>query len=434
MNASPFLRRMFALLSCGTALLFAPVAILAAEHAAEPAAAAGHATPAATAAVADTGHAAAHAGTPAKEPTILQQLAYSYLTAFIFCLSLAMGGLFFLFIHHLFDAGWSAPVVRMAEHLACLTKPLFIALIPLLLLQNQIWNWLHVNPATDHSLEVKEVLFNRPMFNVALILLFTLWTYMATTFRRYSLAQDKDGAAIWTRKSRVLAAWGIYAYGFSLTLGVILLMMSLQWQFFSTMYGVYYFAGSFWLTLATLYGLARWLSTRELKPVIFPRQIHDIAVLFFAFTVFYAYIAFSQYFLIWNAAIPEETFWFVDREKGSWWEVGMLLLFGHFFVPFLVLLRIDTKMSAAVMAPMIVWAWIMHYLDITFNVMPVLYPEGLHVTLFDPICWLGLSAVLGWCFWKDFQKYPKWPLKHPRLKEAVTHHEVTGAGYAVEET
>ncbi len=428
MNASHFLRRLAAVLAFSTALLFAPAAVLAADQAGQAAVTA-HATPAA-----DTGHAGVDASPATPQPTVLQMLAYSYLTAFLFCLSLAMGGLIFLLIHHLFDAGWSVPVLRMAEHLACLTKPLFVALIPLLLLQNEIWNWLHVNPANDHSLDVKKVLFNRVTFNVALILLFALWTWMATTFRRYSLAQDKDGSAIWTRKARVLAAWGIYAYGFSLTLGVILLMMSLQWQFFSTIYGVYYFAGSFWLTLATLYGLARWLSTRELKPVIFPRQIHDIAVLFFAFTVFYSYIAFSQYFLIWNAAIPEETFWFVDRERGSWWQVGLTLLFGHFFLPFLVLLRIDTKMSIAVMAPMIVWAWIMHYLDITFNVMPVLYPAGLHLTLFDPICWFGLVALLAWFFWRDFQKYPKWPLKHPRLKEAVTHHEVTGAGYAVEET
>jgi hypothetical protein len=291
-----------------------------------------------------------------------------------------------------------------------------------------------VNPATDHALDVKKVLFNRITFNVVLAFVFGLWAWMATTFRKYSLAQDKDGSAIWTRKSRVLAAWGIYAFAFSLTLAVIMLMMSLQWQFFSTIYGVYYFAGSFWVTLATIYGLMRWLSTREMKPVIFLRQIHDVGVLFFAFTVFYAYIGFSQYFLIWNAAIPEETFWYVDRERGSWWAVGLTLLFGHFFLPFLVLLRIDTKMSVAVMAPMILWAWVMHYLDMTFNIMPVLYPKGLTLTFFDPLCWFGLVAVLAWCFWRDYLKFPKWPQKHPRLKEAVTHHEVTGAGYAVEET
>lgn len=430
MNAFRSLRRLWTLLACGAVLWLAPTALPAAEHAAAPADS--HAAPAtAAAAPAEAhGHGHSHKGV---DPTILQMFAFSYLTAFMFCLSLAMAGLVFVMIHHLFDAGWSVSVLRIAEHLACLIKPLAVALIPLLLLQGEIWRWLHVNPANDHSLDVKKILFNRVTFNVALILLFALWTWMATTFRRYSLAQDKDGAAIWTRKARFLAAWGIYVFALSLTLGVILLMMSLQWQFFSTIYGVYYFAGSLWVTLATLYGLARWLGTRELKPVVFPRQIHDLAVWFFAFTVFYAYIAFSQYFLIWNAAIPEETFWYVDREKGSWWEVGLLLLFGHFFLPFLVLLRIDTKMSVAVMAPMIAWAWLMHYLDMTFNIMPVLYPDGLHLTLFDPLCWFGLVAVLGWFFWRDFQKFPKWPQKHPRLKEAVTHHEVTGAGYAVDE-
>lgn len=426
----PFLR-LAALMAFGAALVLGPAAV-AADHA-EPAAAAAHAAPAeAHAAPAAAAHGHDEAATP--EPTLLQRFAYSYLTAFMFCLSIAMAGLIFVIIHHLFDAGWSVSVLRIAEHLACLTRPLFLALIPLLLLQGEIWRWLHVNPATDHALDVKKVLFNRITFNVVLAFVFGLWAWMATTFRKYSLAQDKDGSAIWTRKARVLAAWGIYAFAFSLTLAVIMLMMSLQWQFFSTMYGVYYFAGSLWVTLATIYGLTRWLGTRELKPVVFPRQIHDLGVWFFAFTVFYAYIGFSQYFLIWNAAIPEETFWYVDRERGSWWAVGLTLLFGHFFLPFLVLLRIDTKMSLAVMAPMVLWAWIMHYLDMTFNIMPVLYPKGLTITFFDPLCWFGLVAVLAWCFWQDYLKFPKWPLKHPRLKEAVTHHEVTGAGYAVEET
>ncbi|MCW5556257.1 MAG: hypothetical protein KIT22_00160 [Verrucomicrobiae bacterium] len=428
MNAFRSLRRLFALLVCGGALFLAPVALVAAGHAEAPADA--HAAPAASAPAASHGHDHSHAGA---DPTVLQMFAYSYLAAFMFCLSLAMAGLVFVILHHLFDAGWSASMLRLAEHLACLIKPLFLALFPLLLLQNQIWPWLHVDPANDHALQVKAVIFNRVMFNGILIAIFALWTWMATTFRRYSLAQDKDGAAIWTRKARFLAGWGIFAFAFSLTLGVILLMMSLQWQFFSTIYGVYYFAGSVWVTLATLYGLIRWLGTRELKPVIFPRQVHDLSVLFFAFTVFFAYIGFSQYFLIWNAAIPEETFWYVNREKGSWWEVGLLLLFGHFFLPFLVLLRIDTKMSLAVMAPMIAWAWLMHYLDMTFNIMPVLYPDGLHLTIFDPLCWFGLVAVLAWFFWRDFQKYPKWPQKHPRLQEAVTHHEIPPAPYAADE-
>ena len=420
MKFTQLVRSFVAALAFAGALLIAAPAVQAAD--------AVHSTPTAAshgdASHGSDAHGHGHGAAAHAEPTFLQSLGYSYLTAFLFCLSLALGGLIFLIIHHLFDAGWSVPVLRLAEHLACLIRPLSVMLIPLLLLQRVIWPWMTVDPATDHALDVKKILLNTIAFNVLIIGIFALWNYMAFSFRSYSLAQDKDGSPVWTYKARKLAAWGIFAYGFSLTLVIILMMMSLQWQFFSTIYGVYYFAGSLWLTLATLYGLARYLMTRELKPLIFPRQIHDLAMWFFAFTVFYAYIAFSQYFLIWNAAIPEETFWYVDREKGSWWEVGLLILFGHFFIPFLALLRIDTKMSLFVMGPLIAWAWLMHYTDMTFNIMPVLWKDGLHVTLWDPLFWFGLSGILAWFFWQDYLKYPKWAQKHPRLQEAITHHEI----------
>lgn len=432
MNLRNLLRSTVALLAIAGLLVFVNAPVLGADkgHDAHATDATHGSVPAADA----HGHGEVHGNgdSHADSPSILKSFGYSYLTAFLFCLSFALGGMIFLIIHHLFDAGWSVPVIRLAEHLACLILPLTVALVPLLLLQNAIWPWLSVEPATDHALDVKKVLLNRFVFNGLLIFIFLVWNHIAFSFRRYSLAQDKDGAAIWTQKARFLAGWGIFFYGPSLTLVIILLMMSLQWQFFSTIYGVYYFAGSLWLTLSTLYGLARYLSTRELKPVVFPRQIHDLATWFFAFTVFYAYIAFSQYFLIWNAAIPEETFWFVDREKGSWWEVGLLLLFGHFFIPFLALLRIDTKMSLLVMGPLIFWAWLMHYTDMTFNVMPVLWKNGLHVTFFDPLCWLGLSAFLAKWFWSDYLKYPKWAQKHPRLQEAITHHEIPASPTAAD--
>lgn len=427
MNLSLFFKRFLAALACVGLLAFATNRVLAAEHA-EDNRATTHAP-----AKADSGHEASpdeHAGNGlhnSPEVTVASQFGYSYLTAFMFVLSLLVASMFFILIHHLFDAGWSVPVMRIAENMACLIFPWgLVALVPILALSTlgHIHPWMNIDPTTDPALNVKKILFNKVSFNVGLVLIFLLWGWMAHSFRRFSLAQDKDGAAIWTRKARILAGWGIYAFAFTVTLVVFLLMKSLQHQFFSTMYGVYYFAGSMWTVFATYYGITRWLMKRELKPVVSKVTVHALGLLFFAFTVFYAYIHFSQYFLIWNAAMPEETFWYVLREQGSWWGVGMLILFGHFFLPFLLLLRIDTKMTMTVMGPMIVWAWLMHYLDMTFNVMPVLYPAGLHLTLWDPLCWGGLSAVFGALWWKSYQSFPAWPQKHPRLKEAITHHEV----------
>jgi hypothetical protein len=427
MNFSIFFKRTLAALACLGVLTFATARVFAAEHGEAPKASA----PAVAKADATHEHAhdehAGHGHAAGPEVTLLSQFGYSYLTAFMFVLSILVASMFFILIHHLFDAGWSVPVMRIAENMACLIFPWgLVALIPILLLSTlgHIHPWMNIDPAGDPALNVKKILFNKGSFNVGLVLIFLFWGWMAHSFRRFSLAQDKDGAAVWTRKARFLAGWGIFAFAVTVTVVVFLLMKSLQHQFFSTMYGVYYFAGSMWVTFATYYGIMRWLEKRELKPVVSKITVHAMGLLFFAFTVFYAYIHFSQYFLIWNAAMPEETFWYVLREQGSWWGVGMIILFGHFFVPFLLLLRIDTKMTMTVMGPMIAWAWLMHYLDMTYNVMPVLYPDGLHITLWDPICWGGLAAAFGVLWWKSYKSFPAWPQKHPRLKEATTHYEV----------
>src|SRR4030095_11018856 len=160
------------------------------------------------------------------------------------------------------------------------------------------------------------------------------------------------------------SAWGIFAFAITLTLAIILWSKALEHQWFSTMYGVYYFAASVWTTLATLYVIAIVLKRiGPLAAVVKTRQIHDIGVLWLAFTVFYAYIHFSQYFLIYNANIPEETFYYVKREAVLCWQICLILVFGHFFFPFVSLLRIDAKLNLSVMIPLAVWAWIMHFCD-----------------------------------------------------------------------
>lgn len=363
-----------------------------------------------------------HAGTGDAAVPLIKQFAYSYLTAFMFYLSICLGALVLVLFHHLFDAGWSVPIRRFLEHIAFLLPVMGLLFLPIAFLATEIYPWMTMNPP-DHSLMTKRVLFNQPTFYVVAFVIFLLWTWLTWNLRRWSIKQDATGDPQCTIILRRYAAGGIWIFALTLTFAAIYWMKSLQHQFFSTMYGVYYFAGSTWTTLATCYLITIALSKGPLKGVIFKRQIYDIGVLLFAFTVFYAYIHFSQYFLIWNAAIPEETFWYVLREKGSWWDIGMVILFGHFVVPFVTLLRIDVKLNLSIMFPVCVWVWLMHYLDITFNIMPVLYPKGLHLTIWDPICLVVIGSVLYWVFKKSFAAHAPYPIRDPRLKEAVTWHE-----------
>jgi hypothetical protein len=286
------------------------------------------------------------------------------------------------------------------------------------------------DPALDHALHAKQPIFTPGGFYAIAVLLFALWTWLSWNLRRYSIAQDHatDDATrvLCTRKLRVHAAYGIYAFALSLTLAAIMWMKALEHQWFSTMYGVYYFAASVWTTLATLYVIVTALKkTGPLAAVVKTRQMHDIGVLWFAFTVFYAYIHFSQYFLIWNANIPEETFYYAKREVGSWWQICMILVFGHFVLPFVSLLRIDAKLNLSLMIPLAAWAWLMHFCDMSFNIMPLIHQSGFVLHWMDLACMAFIGGVLAVVFLKYFKAHKPYPVNDPRLGEALgvpQHH------------
>lgn len=352
------------------------------------------------------------------------QFGYSWLVAFMFFLSLGLGALFLVMVHHLFDAGWSVPHRRFCEHLANLVFPwLVVFFLPIALLAPRLYGWMQVaDPQADHALHAKLPLFTKPGFYLVAALCFAVWTWLARSLRAASLAQDQDGAARHTYRMRRLAAGGIFLFAITLTLAAILWMKGLMYEWFSTMYGVYYFAGSVWMTLGTVYFITMVLERNgTLTAVLHEHQFYFLGSLMFAFTVFYAYIHFSQYFIIWNANLPEETFWYVLREKGTWWYVGLALIFGHFFLPFLAMLRIDLKLSFAWMTPICLWTWVMHYVDLAFNVHPSLHPDGypLQWAWLDLACAALMGGLLAKAFLKDFAAHPPFPLKDPRLHEAM---------------
>jgi hypothetical protein len=352
-----------------------------------------------------------------------KEFAYSWLVAFMFFLSLCLGALFLVLAHHLFDAGWSVPIRRFCEHLAGLLFPwMALAFLPIAFLAKTIFGWMSIAPATDHALAAKQPLFSVPMFYVTAALCFGVWGWLTNRLAYWSLQQDKTGAALPTYRMRFYSGVGVFLYALTLTLAVVMWMKSLQYQWFSTMYGVYYFAGSAWMTLATAYVITMILDRQGvLTEVLHEHQYYFLGSLLFAFTVFYAYVTFAQYFIIWNGNMPEETFWYVVREKGSWWWVGMVIIFGHFFVPFLALLRIDVKNVFTYMVPLCCWAWLMHWIDISFNILPIPHPNGfpfqwiwLHFG-----CWAFLAGYLAFFFLKKYAAHPPFPIKDPRLIEAM---------------
>jgi hypothetical protein len=355
-----------------------------------------------------------------------KQFAFSWLLAYMFCLSIAIGAWFLVMVHHLFDASWSVPTRRYCEHLACLLGfPLAPLFIPVALLAKQLYPWLRAGEQASptHSLHSKYPLFTAPGYYISAAVMLAIWWLYSNRLRYWSLRQDETGSAECTHKMRFYSASGVVLFALTVTLAAIMWMSGLMIEWYSTMYGVCYFAASVWLTLPTVYVIGLILQrTTVLRELIRVKTFYMIGSLFFAFTVFWAYVNFAQYFIIWNANMPEETFWYNLRSVGTWDLVGKyVIIFGHFFIPFLMLLRIDFKLKLVTMLPLAAWAWLMHFSDLEFQIMPSLRANSILSwgLLLDVACVMFFVGVLMKVFINSLNKYPLYPQKDPRIAEAM---------------
>lgn len=352
-----------------------------------------------------------------------QEFGYSWLLAFMFFLTLALGALFLTMIHHLTDAGWSVATRRICEHIGSLLFPwLAILFIPVILLSSKIYLWLTLNTADDRALSAKWPLFTLPGFCAASAIFFGIWWLLTARINYWSLRQDVTGEALCTHKMRFHSGWGILAFAATVTVAPILWMNSLEYQWSSTIYGLYMFASCGWIALATVYIITVVLQRqRVLTKVLHDNQFYFLGVLFFAFTLLQAYFEFAQYFVIWNGNVPEETYFYLVRESGSWWCVSMVLIFGHFLLPFILLLPVHVKMNFKIMLPVCLWAWLMNFADLAFNILPVLHPHGYPFKWIwlQLGCFLFMGGFLARVFLKKFQGHPPYPQRDPRVLEAM---------------
>jgi hypothetical protein len=354
------------------------------------------------------------------------EFGYSWLVAFMFFLTLALGGLFLVLLHHLTDAGWSAATRRFCEHIASLLPWLGILFIPVVVLLGKIYPWMWITHEGVRALTAKGPLFSVKGFIAASAIIFGIWWLLTNRINYWSLRQDVTGDALCTHKMRFHAGWGILAFAATVTVAPILWMQSLTYQWSSTIYGLYMFATCGWIALATAYVITAILQRqRVLSNVLHDNQFYYLGVLFFGFTLLEAYFEFAQYFVIWNGNVPDETFWYLIREHGSYWSLSMLLIFGHFFLPFVLLLPASVKMNFKVMIPVCLWAWLMNYADLAFNILPVEHPNTYptHWIWLQLGCFIFMFGFLAEIFIRKFLSHPPYPQRDPRILEAmgVTH-------------
>jgi hypothetical protein len=379
-----------------------------------------------------------------------QKVAYAYLVGFSFWAAIAIGMMMLILIHYVFDASWSVLIRRQFEHGLAAFKWLGILFLPLLLgswffQRDLVWSWMnpeHVlhggqTVANDILYTKKASFLNLNMFTGMTAGFFLIWMWLSARLRRASFSQDSDGDLKWTHMSRKTAAFGIPLLAVSLSLAAIYWIKSLEYHWFSTMYGVWFFANCVRGALAIGILIMLWLIARgDYKGVVNKNHFYSIGLLTFAFTVFWAYVTFSQYFLIWNANVPEETFWYnlrevnADGSPSQWKWVGMLILFGHFVVPFLYLLSYKHKVTPSKIRPIAYWILGTILVDLCYNVLPALKNEDHNPLPFLSLnlLWvltsvIGVGGVCIWSYLKSFPTAKLLPIRDPRIGECLTYHE-----------
>ena len=354
-----------------------------------------------------------------------QRAFFDYLWMYMFLVSIGVGSLALVALEYLVGATWSTPFRRISEFLASVIPVLVILTIPLLLFgMHDLFHWTSPEAlASDPILQAKEPYLNVKFFSIRVAIYFLVWVLFCYLFIRNSQRQDISKDPALTKQSIKFSA--VFAILFVITIAFASMdwMMSLEYHWYSTMFGVYYFAG----TLLSAFAAGTYCSVMLNENGYLDKKIKDnsyysFGTLMFGFNIFWAYKAFSQYMLIWYADLPEETFWVMMRMKGSWAYYSIGLVFFHFVLPFLILLPRSSKVSPKLLKVMAIWILAAHAYDLYWLIMPTYFTEGFEFGWSELGAMMFAVGLLVTVFKMRADKVNLIPVGDPKLEAGLNFH------------
>ncbi len=347
----------------------------------------------------------------------------SYLTAFCFFMALALGSFFFVLVQHLARSAWSVTMRRISESVAANLPWMFLLFIPVLIGAKELLPWL--DPAVrgnDHLVHIKVAYLNPTALYIRLAIYFGLWWAFSAYFLRTSRRQDETKDPELTK--RLARAAGAAAVVFTLTQTFFVFdwIMSLNPHWFSTMFGVYFFAGSVVLQYCFMILMTAWLRAKTGRKDIFRKDhFHDAGKLLFGHNVFWTYIGFGQFFLIWYANLPEETAFFQFRAVGTWKTISLLLPWCHFAIPFLYLMSWHVKRNIPAISAGAIWLLVMCYIDIYWLIQPNFHHQGATFGIGDVGSILLIGGVFMFLLIRRLNSGNLIPSGDPRLADCLSY-------------
>lgn len=403
-------------------------------------------------------------GSQGAQDSLGRSYAFSWLFGFEVFFTLTVGSLFWVLLHNASNSGWGVAIRRIPETMSNNFGLMFILGLPLIFIpniRNTVWTWighhdwiahnppagapveatleelLHAGGHETHLLAHKFSYLHLhwgtlPGWDMRYVIFFACLAFAAWKMRSFSISQDTSGSVQTTFSARRWAAGLLPLMAVCSSFAAIDWIEGLNFKWFSTMWPVNVFAGSALSSMALIIlavGLLR--KTGHLNHIVSVEHFHIMGKLMHAFIIFWAYICFSQYFLIWYANIPEETQFFAIRNTGGWWWFSIGLTFLHFVVPFLALLRRNNKTSLNVIMGIAVYVIFIHLLEVYWWVAPqrgpVLYdassaPGFGRLMLdfgMDALALITIGSLYGYCFFKRLATASIYPCGDPRLEESI---------------
>lgn len=352
-----------------------------------------------------------------------------YLIGYMWCLGAALGSLALVMLGHLTGGNWFLLGRRIMEA-ATRTLPLLaVMFIPIALGVHELYIWADpAHVAGDHVLELKKAYLNTPGFIIRAIIYFAIWLLFMWKINMGSAEQDRNASpAVWQRL-KVWSAPGILVYALTMTFASVDWCMSLDPHWYSTIYGFLFIAGQLLTTFAFTLVMLSWFSSeRPISEVFFKDRLHDFGKLTFALTMVWAYFSFSQWLIIWSGNLPEEIIWYLDRIKGGWQVVAILLVFLQFALPFSLLLSRHIKQNPRKLVPIAVLVLFMRVVDLFWLIAPNPIPGHAHAEphfsmhwayIVTPIAVIGLwLAFFAW----NLAKRPMLVRTDPQLPRLWEH-------------
>ena len=346
------------------------------------------------------------------------------LLASYYLLTLSLAGTVFVALQYVTGASWSVAFRRVPEALSSLLPFAGLSFLLVLVVSPFLYPWFHnVSGEAEPTFWFKQLWLTPAFFIVRSLVYLSLWIGFSYAIVRTSRRQDADGDHCHTRKNIRLSAGFLVIFGLTFWLASSDWIMSLEPHWYSTIFGVYHFAGLTVGGLAMITILAIWLERRgPLRGFLTEEHLHDLGKLLFAFSTFWMYIWFCQYMLIWYANIPEETAYFAERVRGFWGPVFFLNFLLNWAVPFVVLLSVRAKRSSSILLE-VCWTILAgRWVDLYLMIFPPLVGEHPVFGVWEAGFLLGTGGVFFLALFRVLRRAPLVPRNDPFLAESLHYH------------